>query len=95
MSDETAAGQRFPELGFYTLAGAPESNRVLVDEVRQGEAMGFGTVFISERFNVKEAATLSGAAAAVSEGSAVPPPPQAAWVRLRVNARPACVLLPG
>jgi probable F420-dependent oxidoreductase len=67
MSDETAAAPRFPELGFYTLAGAPESNRVLVDEVRDGEAMGFGTVFISERFNVKEAATLSGAAAAVSE----------------------------
>jgi probable F420-dependent oxidoreductase len=63
----TAAAARFPELGFYTLAGAPESNRVLLDEVRRGEAMGFGTVFISERFNVKEAATLSGAAAAVSE----------------------------
>jgi probable F420-dependent oxidoreductase len=61
------AAPRFPELGFYTLAGAPASNRVLLDEVRQGEEMGFGTVFISERFNVKEAATLSGAAAAVSE----------------------------
>jgi probable F420-dependent oxidoreductase len=56
-----------PELGFYTLAGAPESPRELLAEVRDGEAMGFGTVFVSERFNVKEAVTLSGAAAAVSD----------------------------
>ena len=28
--------------------------------------MGFGTAFISERYNIKEASTLSGAAAAVS-----------------------------
>ena len=55
------------ELGFYTLAGAPESPRTLIDEVRQAEAMGLGTVFISERFNIKEACTLSGAAGAVSE----------------------------
>ena len=55
------------ELGFYTLAGAPESPRALIDEVRQAEAMGLGTAFISERFNIKEACTLSGAAAAVSE----------------------------
>jgi probable F420-dependent oxidoreductase len=55
------------ELGFYTLAGAPESPRELLDEVRQAEAMGLGYAFISERFNIKEAATLSGAAAAVSE----------------------------
>jgi probable F420-dependent oxidoreductase len=57
----------YDELGFYTLAGAPESPRELLDEVRQAEAMGLGWAFISERFNVKEAATLSGAAAAVSE----------------------------
>jgi probable F420-dependent oxidoreductase len=56
-----------PELGFYTLAGAPESPRELIGEVRDAEAMGLGAAFISERFNVKEASTLSGAAAAVSE----------------------------
>ncbi len=56
-----------PELGFYTLAGAPESPRELIDEVRDAEAMGLGAAFISERFNIKEAATLSGAAAAVSD----------------------------
>jgi probable F420-dependent oxidoreductase len=59
--------QEFDELGFYTLAGQPRSPRELLDEVRDGEAMGFGTVFISERYNIKEAVTLSGAAGAVSE----------------------------
>jgi probable F420-dependent oxidoreductase len=54
------------ELGFYTLAGAPKSPRDLIDEVQQGEALGLGACFISERFNVKEAATLSGAVGAVS-----------------------------
>lgn len=57
----------YPELGFYTLAGAPDSPRELIDEVRDAEAMGLGAAFISERFNVKEASTLSGAAGAVSE----------------------------
>jgi probable F420-dependent oxidoreductase len=55
------------ELGFYTLAGQPESPRELVDEVRMGEQMGIGATFISERFNMKEAATLSGAAGAVTD----------------------------
>ena len=57
---------RFAELGFYTLAGAPETPRALIDEVRHAEELGLGACFISERFNVKEAFTLSGAAAAVS-----------------------------
>lgn len=55
------------ELAFYTLAGQAGSSRDLVDEVIQGEALGLGTAFISERYNKKEAATLSGAAGAVSE----------------------------
>jgi probable F420-dependent oxidoreductase len=54
------------ELGCYLLAGAPKSPRDLLDEVRGAEELGLGTAFISERFNIKEAATLSGAAAAVS-----------------------------
>ena len=57
---------RMNELGFYTLAGAPDTPRDLIDEVRQGEELGLGSVFISERFNVKEAATISGAVGAVS-----------------------------
>jgi probable F420-dependent oxidoreductase len=57
----------FDELGFYTLAGQAASARDLLDEVRQGERMGLGTVFVSERYDKKEAATLCGAAGAVSE----------------------------
>ena len=56
----------FTELGFYTLAGAPQTSRAMLDEIRQAEQLGLGTAFISERFNIKEAATLTGAAAAVS-----------------------------
>src|SRR3990172_5509046 len=67
MNAPASTEQDLPELGFYTLAGQPDSPRELLGEVREGEAMGFGTVFISERFNIKEAVTLSGAAAAVSE----------------------------
>ncbi len=55
------------ELGYYLLAGQPRSSRDLVGEVREGEQLGLGTAFISERYNKKEAATLSGAAGAVSE----------------------------
>ena len=62
-----AAMQRMNELGFYTLAGAARSRRASSStRCSSGEALGFGSAFISERFNVKEAATLSGAAGAVS-----------------------------
>ena len=57
----------FPELGFYALAGEADSSRDLLQEVRDGEALGLGTVFISERYNKKEVAAQCGAAAAVSE----------------------------
>jgi 5,10-methylenetetrahydromethanopterin reductase len=55
-----------PELGFYTLAGHTESPADLLGECRDAEAIGLGSAFISERFNVKEAAALTGAAAAVT-----------------------------
>ena len=55
------------EIGFYTLAGAPDSPAAMFDEIRHAERLGLGAVFISERFNSKEAVTLSGAAAACSE----------------------------
>jgi probable F420-dependent oxidoreductase len=63
--------QRFEELGFYTLAGAPDSTRALIQEVRDAETLGLGHAFISERLNVKEAATVSGAVGAVSERIAI------------------------
>ena len=55
-----------PELGFYTLAGAPKSPRDMLAELADAEQMGLGTAFISERFNIKEAGALTGAAVAVT-----------------------------
>jgi len=56
------------ELGYYLLAGAGgQGPAALVSEARRGEQLGFGTAFISERWNVKEASSLVGAACAVTE----------------------------
>ena len=74
--------QRFEELGFYTLAGAPDATRALIDEVRDAETLGLGHAFISERLNVKEAATVSGAVGAVSESIATTARPLVRIVRL-------------
>lgn len=55
------------ELGYYLLAGAGgEGPATLMDEARRGEELGFGTAFISERWNAKEASSLVGAACAVT-----------------------------
>src|ERR1700731_189679 len=55
------------ELGYYLLGGAGgEGPATLMDEARRGEELGFGTAFISERWNVKEASSLVGAACAVT-----------------------------
>jgi 5,10-methylenetetrahydromethanopterin reductase len=55
------------ELGFYTLAGHSDSPRDLVHEVRLAEQLGLGAAFVSERFNLKDASTLCGAAGAISD----------------------------
>lgn len=56
------------ELGYYLLAGAGgDGPSALMQEARRGEELGLGTAFISERWNVKEAASLTGAACAVTE----------------------------
>ena len=59
--------EQLPELAFYGLPGAPSSPAELVPQCREGEALGLGSVFLSERFNIKEVVTLSGAAGAVTE----------------------------
>jgi probable F420-dependent oxidoreductase len=56
----------FPEIGCYGLAGHSNNPRDLVDEVQLAEQLGLGSIFLSERFNVKDAAVLAGAAGAVS-----------------------------
>jgi 5,10-methylenetetrahydromethanopterin reductase len=58
--------ERLNELGFYGLAGHSATPRDLVTEVQRAEQLGLGSVFISERFNTKDACALSGAAGAVS-----------------------------
>lgn len=55
------------ELGFYALAGHASDPRSVLAEARDGERLGLGAAFVSERFNVKDAPTLSGAIGAVTE----------------------------
>ncbi|MEV0854477.1 TIGR03857 family LLM class F420-dependent oxidoreductase [Nocardia fluminea] len=57
---------KLPELGFYALGGHVESPRDMLAELALAEELGLGTAFFSERFNVKELASLTGAAAAVT-----------------------------
>lgn len=56
------------ELGFYALAGHTDRPRDALEEARRAEALGLGSAFVSERFNVKDAAVLSGALGAVTDG---------------------------
>jgi len=60
------SAQRFPELGCYGLAGHATTARTLLDEVRTAEELGVGSIFLSERFNTKEAIAMAGAAGAIS-----------------------------
>ncbi|WP_372758839.1 TIGR03857 family LLM class F420-dependent oxidoreductase [Litorivivens sp.] len=57
----------FPELGFYALPGHTRTPADLLDEVRAAEALGVGSAWLSERFDVKEVAALAGAAGAVTD----------------------------
>lgn len=56
-----------PEIGCYGLAGHTDAPRDLLDEVRLAEQLGIGSVFLSERFNVKDAGVMAGAVAAATE----------------------------
>jgi len=58
--------QPMTELGCYGLAGHAKSPRDVVDEVATAEALGIGSVFLSERYNTKEIGAISGAVGAVS-----------------------------
>lgn len=57
----------FPELACYGLAGHSAQPADLLDEVRLAERLGLGSVFLSERFNVKDAGVMAGLAAGVSD----------------------------
>ncbi|MCM3894975.1 TIGR03857 family LLM class F420-dependent oxidoreductase [Gordonia sputi] len=55
-----------PELGYYALSRHPVCPADLVDEAKLAERIGLGTAFVSERFNIKDAAVLSGALGAAT-----------------------------
>jgi 5,10-methylenetetrahydromethanopterin reductase len=55
------------ELGFYALPGHTDTPADAITEARDGERLGLGSAFISERFNVKDAGVLSGAVGAVTD----------------------------
>ncbi|MCL9759966.1 TIGR03857 family LLM class F420-dependent oxidoreductase [Frankia sp. AiPa1] len=61
------ASTEVEKLGCYLLAGQPKSSRDIVAEAAEADALGLGMAWISERYNKKEAATLSGAAGAVTD----------------------------
>jgi probable F420-dependent oxidoreductase len=63
----TSTRPSLDELGFYVLAGQPTSSREALSEAREAEAMGLGTAFVSERYNLKEAGALCGAVGAVTD----------------------------
>lgn len=54
----------FPELGCYGLAGHSNSPADVVSQARRAEELGLGAMFLSERFNTKDAGVLAGAVAA-------------------------------
>jgi probable F420-dependent oxidoreductase len=60
-------GRVHEELACYLLAGQPKSSQDILVEAVEAERLGLGTAYISERYNKKEAAALSGAAGAVTE----------------------------
>jgi probable F420-dependent oxidoreductase len=70
VNNETAS-EPMPEIGCYLMAGAATSPADIVGEVRRAEELGIGAGFISERFNVKEAMVLCGAAGAASATLAI------------------------
>ncbi len=59
--------QEFPELGCYLLPGHTETPRDAIAEAQQAEALGLGKVWLSERFDVKDAGVICSAALAVTE----------------------------
>lgn len=56
----------FPELGCYGLAGHSATPHDLIGEARRAEELGIGSMFLSERFAMKDAGVLAGAAIAAT-----------------------------
>jgi 5,10-methylenetetrahydromethanopterin reductase len=57
----------FPELSCYLLPGHTMSPADAIEEARRAESLGLGKVWLSERFDVKDAGVICAAALAVTE----------------------------
>ncbi len=57
----------FPELSCYLLPGHTETPADAIEQARQAEAAGLGKIWLSERFDVKDAGVICSAALAVTE----------------------------
>jgi probable F420-dependent oxidoreductase len=58
---------KFPELSCYLLPGHTTTPADAIEEAKQAEALGLGKVWLSERFDVKDAGVICSAALAVTE----------------------------
>ncbi|MCB1706042.1 MAG: TIGR03857 family LLM class F420-dependent oxidoreductase [Halioglobus sp.] len=61
------ATQEFPELGCYLLPGHTQTPADAKHEARRAEELGLGKVWLSERFDVKDAGVICSAALAVTD----------------------------
>ena len=59
--------QEFPELSCYLLPGHSQTPADAMQEAKDAEALGLGKVWLSERFDVKDAGVICSAALAVTE----------------------------
>lgn len=59
--------QEFPELGCYLLPGHTQTPADAKHEARRAEELGLGKVWLSERFDVKDAGVICSAALAVTD----------------------------
>ncbi|MEH6592913.1 MAG: TIGR03857 family LLM class F420-dependent oxidoreductase [Halioglobus sp.] len=57
----------FPELSCYLLPGHTTTPADAIEEAQQAEALGLGKVWLSERFDVKDAGVICSAALAVTD----------------------------
>lgn len=61
------ASAHYPELNCYLLPGHTTAPADAIAEARQAEALGLGRVWLSERFDVKEAGVICSAALSVTD----------------------------
>jgi hypothetical protein len=62
-----AIGEVVPELGVYILAGRIKDPAAGMQEAVDAERAGFGTVWFSERYGLKDTGAISGAVAALTQ----------------------------